>query len=346
MNPYDFVRIDWSKGVNRHSGVPHDRFVGFSGRLEGTITALTPVFIPESEAGRLRFRRDKPFLVNGNGDPIIPGSSLKGLIRNLVETVGYGCWWLFKGDHAQRLPYPFKQCQRLQSLCVACRMFGMVQGDTHLKGHVGFEDAVCTDPVDHDSLYTIILSTPKPRHTAFYLAGNGNPAGRKFYFHHSTPPDDMGGWRPKGRSAHEAQNQYITPLGPGSVFTFSAHFDNLQGDELALLLYTLVLEPEMRHKLGYGKPAGLGSVEFELNRLELIDYRKRYTAPDRSREVYEDKDLDNFVANRIAPYVNDRSSVTLQDLRRIWQWPGRDDIQYPHWSWFQNNPRTPISQTP
>jgi CRISPR-associated protein (TIGR03986 family) len=225
-------------------------------------------------------------------------------------------------------------------------MFGMIQGDTHLKGHVGFEDAVCTDPVDHDPLYTIILSNPKPRHTAFYLDKHGNPAGRKFYFHHSTPPVDTGGWLPEGKHAGDAQNQHIQPLNTDSVFKFSAHFDNLQGEELALLLYALVLEPGVQHKLGYGKPAGLGSVAFELTHLDLIHYDTRYTAPGNSRETYEGQALDDFVADRIAPYVNDRTSVTLQDLRRIWEWPGHDDIQYPHWRWFQENPNTPLSMTP
>jgi CRISPR/Cas system CSM-associated protein Csm3 (group 7 of RAMP superfamily) len=346
-NPYDFVRIDWDRGVERRSPSFHDRFEGLSGRIEGTITTLTPFFIQEPEENALWRIRYQRHIINNNGHPIIPGSSLKGLIRNLVETVGYGCWWLFKGEYPAKekgrkiyyqLPDPFYQCEMKENLCVACRMFGMVQGrDASLKGHVHFDEAICTQPVEHDPIYTIILSTPKPRHTSFYLDKDDNPAGRKFYFHHSTPPEDREGWRPKKASSqNDAQNQYIQPLGAGSVFTFSAHFDNLAPDELRLLLYALVLEDNVRHKFGYGKPAGLGSVHIELTRLEMIDYEQRYVTPDGGKTVYEGEQLASYVMEQTAPYRNDQDNVTLHDLRRIWKWPGHDDIRYPSWQWFQD----------
>jgi len=347
MYPYDFVRIDWNAGVERHPPTPHNRFDGVSGRIEGTITALPPLFI----CGRGRVSPQR-FLTNPHHQPIIPGSSLKGLFRSLGETGGPGCWCLFKGEHEHKLPRDFKQCPRGDDLCVACRMFGLIERGKRkgmlLLGHVGFEDAVCQQPVDHPAIYTIILGGPKPHHTAFYLDKNGKLAGRKFYSHHSTPPRDVGCWLPKGKatSQRNAQNQYIKPLGTGSVFTFSAHFESLAEDELRLLLYTLVLEPGMHHKVGYAKPAGLGSVEIAMTRLELVDYSQRYTSPNGGETVHEGNDLRRFVDAQIAPYVNDQTSITLQDLRRIWAWPGRDNIRYPSWSWFQNNPRKRLHEAP
>jgi CRISPR/Cas system CSM-associated protein Csm3 (group 7 of RAMP superfamily) len=343
MNPYDFVRIDWDKGVQRRPAAKHDHFEGLSGRIEGTITTLTPFFIPRKDN-----RSPKRFLTNAQLQAVIPGSSLKGLIRSLVETVGYGCWWLFDSKNG-KLPHDFVQCRDANQLCVACRMFGLIQGGALLLGHVGFDDALCDDPQPHDPIYTIILSSPKPDHTAFYLDKSGkHVAGRKFYFHHSRRPVDKGDWRPKGAHAHDAQNQYINPIGPDSVFSFSAHFDNLAQDELDLLLYALALEPEMRHKLGYAKPAGLGSVEIALTRLELVDYRQRYTSPDGGRAVYTGDALKAYVDGQVAPYVDDKSLVTLQDLRRIWKWPGRDDLRYPDWGWFNQpgNNKKRLSETP
>ncbi len=367
MYPYDFVRIDWSRGVQRRPYQPHDRFTGLSGRIEGTITTLTPFFIPQHKAHRSpkpflanrqgrpiipqhkAHRSPKPFLTNRQGHPIIPGSSLKGLFRSLVETIGYGCWWLFDGqykkgqvNYTNRLPRPFQRCHDKNKLCVACRMFGLVQGSQFsLLGHVGFEDAICQREFEHPPIYTIILSSPKPRHKAFYLDESGrHVAGRKFYYHHSHPPTDVKGWLPRGGKVTKptnAQNRYIHPLGPDSVFTFSAHFDNLDQDELNLLLYVLVLEPGMRHKLGYAKPAGLGSVEIKLTRLELIDYAARYTSPGAGKTVYTGDALEQYVEAHIASYVNDRDSITLQDLRRIWRWPGYDNIRYPEYNWFKDN---------
>ncbi len=337
-NPYDFVRIDWSKGVERRPPSFHDRFEGLSGHIEGTITTLTPFFIPETDRDKIKYRKDTPFLTNRNKQNVIPGSSLKGLIRNLVETVGYGCWWLYSGKY--KLPNPsFYQCKMKEDLCVACRMFGMVQGrDASLKGHVHFDESVCVQPVEHDPIYTIILSSPKPRHTPFYLDRQGNLSGRKFYFHHSTPPKDQEEWLPKKASSkNDAQNQYIRPLGAGSVFTFSVHFDGLAPDELRLLLYALVLEDDVRHKFGYGKPAGLGSVHIELTRLEIINYKQRYVTPDGGKAVYEGEQLESYVMDQTTISRNDQDNVTSQDLRRIWKWPGYDDISYPSWQWFQDS---------
>lgn len=355
-NPYDFVRIDWNKGVDRRPPTHHDRFAGLSGRIKGTITTLTPLFIPnptKSASRYLRRIRYERHITNGNRDPIIPGSSLKGLIRNLVETIGYGCWWLFSGEYhdkqrgavyyGRKLKPDFQPCPNDRGeLCVACRMFGLIQGDTSLKGHVGFDDAVCTQPVEHDPFYTIILSAPKPHHQPFYLDKRGNLAGRKFYFHHSTPPIDREGWRPKDASSkREAQNQYLRPLGTDSVFTLSAHFDNLAPDELNLLLYALALEKDVRHKIGYGKPAGLGSVHIELTELQMIDYEHRYDGGADGTTVYEGDELASVLTSQLASYRDDEDNVTLQDLRRIWRWPGPDDIQYPSWQWFQKPENKP-----
>ncbi len=355
MYPYDFVRIDWNKGVQRRPSQPHNHFTGLAGRIEGTITTLMPFFLPETDPRKARFAY-KPFLTNGKGQAIVPGSSLKGLIRSLVETIGPGCWWLFDKtyehvDYGSQLPRTFQQCSDTSQLCVACRMFGLIKGNNLLLGHVGFEDAVCAQPIPHDPLYTIILGSPKPRHRAFYLTPDGRQvAGRKFYYHHSVEPANVGGWLPKGRATSQAnaQNQYIKPIGTGSAFTFSAHFDNLAADELALLLYALVLEPGMRHKLGYAKSAGFGSAEIKLTGLELVDYTTRYTSPTGGTTRYEGETLQKYLAGQIAPYANNAASITLQDLRRIWAWPGRNDLRFPEYGWFHGagNGTKRLSETP
>lgn len=364
MNPYNFVRINWAGGLDRQPAKLHNRFDGLSGRIEGTITTLTPLFIPESRSSALKSRnRDqfKRFITNKQGQHIIPGSSLKGMIRSLVETIGPGCWWLFKGEYDDgkkdgnkgkiklKLPHPdFEQCQDTNRLCIACRMFGLVNlnsGDK-IEGHVRFEDAICDNPVQHDPIYTIILSGPKPRHTAFYLDEQNQLAGRKFYYHH-TSIKTARHWLPEANTpANKRQNQYIKPIDSSSVFTFSTHFENLAQEELNLLLYALVLEPTMRHKIGQGKPAGLGSIEIKLTRLELIDYSQRYITPNRGITLYEkDGQLEQYITD----YINNQCSVTLQDLRDIWRWPGRDNLRYPTSEdkiWFQNNSTKRLHETP
>lgn len=348
MNPFDFVPIDWNNAPQRRAPAQHHKFSGISGRIEGTITAETPIFIPESDGQSMKQREPyKFFLRDGNGKYIIPGSSLKGLVRSLVETIGPGCWWLFGGKHHNKLPHNFHKCTDKNNLCIACRMFGFMVGSDLIQGHVSFDDAICQQEILHSPMYSIILSSPKDRHSAFYLDENDKLAGRKYYYHHSTPPVDVGHWLPdKNSPPDKRQNQYIRPLDTGSRFTFSGNFNNLSEDEFALLLYALNLEPDMRHKIGYAKPAGFGSVKIVLTRLDLIDYQQRYTSSNAGETVYTEEMLTDFILAKIAPYVKNKDSVTLNGLRKIWAWPGRNDIQYPNYKWFKNNPTAPLSETP
>lgn len=363
MNPYDFVRVEWDKPGRRAGTRPADRFGGISGRLEGTITALTPILIPDH-----RKSTPRPFLQNRQDVEIIPGSSLKGLFRSLVETVGGGAWWFFgdrgeqgtwsdrqvsgsKVNYGTNLPRAFKRPQHTDDLDAACRMFGFLSNRQVLQGRVCFDDAVCTTRQDHAAIYTCILSTPKPRHAVWYLDATNRVAGRKFYFHHNGDPITAQGWLPRPDVLpKQRQNAYIKPLGAGSTFTFRAQFTNLDKDDFALLLYALVLEEGVRHKLGYAKPAGLGSVHVQITSVELVNYTARYRAGGggftRYAQVSEQGDtLTPYIAQQIAPYTSNTSSVTLQDLRRIWQWPPQHPLQYKSQDWFRDNPTTPISET-
>lgn len=340
MNPYDFVRIEWNQHLERRPATLHHRFEGLSGRIEGRIKTLTPLFIPSH-----RSVTPKPYITNGNNVAIIPGTTLKGLMRSIVETIGPGCWWLFKGIHENKLPKDFQQCKDLNRLCVACRMFGLIQRSTLLLGNINFEDAVCDTAKVNEPIFTPILNNPKPEHTAWYLdTSREHVAGRKFYFHNQ---QIITASELRRTRENKPLNQHIVPIAPTNIFRFSAQFSNLAQDELALLLYALVLEPTVRHKVGYAKPAGLGSIEIELTQLDFIDYSQRYTASDRRKTTYIGETLNQFLSKQIDQYTSNATSVTLLDLRRIWSWPPPSDITYgyPTREWFNENSQAPISST-
>lgn len=347
MNPYDFVRLDPNVKPQRSAGPRHHQFTGLSGSIEGTITTLTPLFIPGSlgDGDVRQFRRSRA------KKPIIPGSSLKGLMRSLVETIGPGCWWLLAAEHIEKLPEAYRQCRDRDKLCPACRMFGMMQTgrDAHmLEGHVRFNDGVCDDPKPYPPMYTPILSNPKPRHTAWYFAGpDRTTTGHKYFFHQAAVASESG--LRTTRKNETAQNIEIAPIGAGSVFAFSATFDSVAEADLALLLYALVLEEGMRHKIGYAKPAGLGSIEIKLTKLQVRDMKQRYTTTGKlgGGETWEGEALAAHLASATAPFWGDTASITLNDLRRIWAWPPKNvDYKYPTQDWFKNNPTAPISATP
>jgi hypothetical protein len=196
------------------------------------------------------------------------------------------------------------------------------------------------------------LDTPKPRHKTWYLDSSGNRvAGRKFYFHSKKIRTES---QPKRSNQGVVLNQYIHPIGSRSLFTFSARFNNIEPDEWSVLLYALILERrdwghdrDVRHKMGYAKPAGLGSIEVQLTKLTLIDYWQRYTTSSKGITIYEGDHLRDYVNDQIRqPFLN-ANTMTLQDLRRIWTWPPVPGVtyHYPERTWFQDNPDTPISST-
>jgi CRISPR/Cas system CSM-associated protein Csm3 (group 7 of RAMP superfamily) len=376
MNPYDFVPIDTEHPPERRNPVwhnvlaPNDAHPGklHSGYLYLYIKAETPLFIRDASSPVQDPQYPGEHIRNKAGEQIIPGTSLKGLLRSVVETLCSGCMTVFHmpREYTQNpVPPGFAYCQNNTSLCIACRLFGMMQAGKRnaevFLGKVNIGDAV----VYEDSLrfyvpiYTAVLDTPKPRHRAFYLDLQGRYiAGRKFYFHHSDEPrtenrlieirNKPGGYR----------NQHIEPLNFGTEFSARIDFTNLEADEFAALMLAIALQPDMRHKIGYGKPIGLGSVRIDATELDLIDYSKRYTAfrSGRGMSKYGIDEITDLVNEHMAsfndPQVREHwqrfsAQPALQQLHRIWQWPPDKSVEYayPSQGWFKANPQARIKDT-
>jgi CRISPR-associated protein (TIGR03986 family) len=73
----------------------------------------------------------------------------------------------------------------------------------------------------------------------------------------------------------ETQLTIIRPVRPGTVFKGRLRFENLSDIELGALLTVLQLKPTQRHRLGMGKPFGMGSVKIDTT-LHLTDRAARY----------------------------------------------------------------------
>ncbi|MBT9175528.1 MAG: hypothetical protein DDT22_01208 [candidate division WS2 bacterium] len=143
------------------------------------------------------------------------------------------------------------------------------------------------------------------------------------------------------------RNSTMKPIADGAVFDLKVTFTNLADNEYILLLYSFFLQDGVCHKIGYGKPAGLGSVKIEPIKLALFDIEKRYRGFITSdKGGREDEELKRYIEDQTELYRKD-SSKNLEELRRIWKWPGIYDIQYPDFrNWFLKNPNAPISKTP
>ena len=348
MNPYDFARIDWTKPPVRKTPAWHHRLVGnagqqlYSGSMEVDVFAETPLFIADPRNEPANAREPARSMQNEHGNYIIPGSSLKGMLRNVVETLGNGCFTLFDGEYERhqvryrdRVARDFQHCGNNTHLCIACRTFGMLkdrEGGVFL-GKVNISDAVAyADKVYHyEPMYTAVLVDPKPHHQDFYLDEQKRyVAGRKFYFHHSQQAKplfanrliDMGG-RPA--------NRYIEPLDYDTQFHFRLNFTNLEADEFGALILSVALEEQMRHKIGYGKPLGLGSIYLQPMSLKLIDYSSRYT---NWKSAQDQKPLEGDPMWQVLyKHIDDFSekhlqTLAMEDLRRIWRWPPESGVNY------------------
>lgn len=99
--------------------------------------------------------------------------------------------------------------------------------------------------------------------------------GQKAYLHHaaSSNPDAQ----PFKTNRTNERQSFVTPLRAGTQFTFNIRFDNLSEAELDLLCFAILPSKAFRHKIGYGKPLGLGSVRIDLIGLMLVDRGARYT---------------------------------------------------------------------
>jgi len=168
-------------------------------------------------------------------------------------------------------------------------------GSTQKSGNVFFEDLKISTSIQQElpeATVPRILSSPKPTSFQHYLiqpsihtprtklqTWNSQKVqirGWKLYWHRNTSSrsDHRHTWIEPGAptSSHSSP---INPLSPGTKFSGRIRFQNLTVEELGALLFVLDLPEGCCHKLGMGKPLGLGSVKIT-PRLILIDRNSRY----------------------------------------------------------------------
>ena len=236
-------------------------------------------------------------------------------------------------------------------------------------GKVTFSDArLVGDPVYDDPVLLTELSSPDPTSYLYYRdLDEKDPFGRKFYYHHKELYRDVArneqralallhAYRQQGTSDpifaravddDDGLNRKVTvrPLKKHeTVFTFTVDYHNLTTAELDLLLYTLELDtmiddtgrirPGAYHKLGYGKPAGLGSVAVQVaewRRLELHDARSRYSGNGTGWRRVKTEAVTARVQHHKEAFLEQHArSVNLNNLRAILWYPSpHEQIAYP-----------------
>ncbi len=251
--PYGFVRVDPLRDEDREHPAGHHRYKdgAVGGTLRGEIHVLSPIHVA---SGTLEMQRDPdaPLYkahVRCGERVVIPGSTLKGAVRSVVEAISASCVRITRVRRNQ-LPRGTQGCHNEKRLCVACRMFGSLG----YQGQIRFADAPLRPGHRTGLAHMPSLYAPRTRAGGVYVE-RGQIKGRKFY-HHGQP----------------AQGNVPVEVCPThSVLDFTLHFDNLASAELGLLLTALGLgAPPLTLKLGSGKPACYGSIRMSLSSLEIL----------------------------------------------------------------------------
>lgn len=160
---------------------------------------------------------------------------------------------------------------------------------TGLASRVRFYNALALQEIVPLSQTTLrILAEPARSVTAcMYYSADGvarsktdidlrkhRPSGRKYYLHNPNALDSNKTWDSKTPWKNAHQKTKCGLIGPGEVFYFAVDYNNLTEDELGLLYTALAPDERFIHRLGMGKPLGLGSVQisvlgvFEINRVD------------------------------------------------------------------------------
>ncbi|MDL1968559.1 MAG: RAMP superfamily CRISPR-associated protein [Deltaproteobacteria bacterium] len=282
INPYNFVPLEPDKPV-RSEGYP-GRLKFHEGRYSGmfkcTLEALGPLIsIDQRKSGKEKIKVFN-FLKNYQHNPIIQGSSLKGMIRSIYEAITDSCMTLActhgksikrRGDEIEYKyqdigKYHNNKCSDIKTLCPSCRLFGTINNDDRpCQGRVRFSDAVLKQgELIKKRTYLKVLSNPKPHHHATYGKSKhqkGPIAGRKFYYHHGKFPEF---------SVNERNARRSIPIEAyakaGNKFEFEVYVENLDKEEFKNFILALELHKGFGHKIGLGKAIGLGSCCITINR--------------------------------------------------------------------------------
>lgn len=240
----------------------------------------------------------------GDGDPVWYEAESVGSGKKVkLEVTSFGRAGGYRVPYEKKLGdlLPEELRRTVDPLDVSQGLFGDVQGRTAIRRRVSAGHAVLLTPPSGSAhelapVQVGLLAPNRQSYTLYLTQPSGNlrdfdgelgtgalaePRGFKLYLHRW----DGGLALPAHESEPAEWKSDIVPLRPGLVFRCRVRFTNLSQAEIGLLLRAALLanepgtsadDPVSAHKLGRGRPLGLGSVHLAPT-LHLLDPAIRYT---------------------------------------------------------------------
>jgi CRISPR-associated protein (TIGR03986 family) len=275
----------------------------------------------EPQSGDLVF-----FEVNDNGTEVTEfaySSIWRGRVETLPDHEAANARTFFGGVDKDLAPFH----QGRTKLTLAERVFGFVEekdgkelkNGLRWKGRVRFSNGVALNEIQEmDQVPLRELSSPKLPSPSLYFrqpqganryiaksklqpptsqqggAAGHWPQGRKVYLHHRNAIHNNGTpWTNPDPAGFTAKRHVrVRPWPKGSRWRFEIRFDNLSDVEIGMLLYALQPSDTFWHKLGMGKPIGLGSVKVQVENVRVIPREERYSAKGWSAPRFAAEGLD------------------------------------------------------
>jgi len=252
------------------------------------------------EGAKLRLRDGDMVYFDVDEKGVVTEVSLSAIWRGRVEN---------KLTHAAATAHRFFDPQQTplhpgrDKISIAEQILGFVDeiGDDKTKAalsfasRVRFGDAFLRDGVEglFDPPVTLkIMDSPKLPCPSLYFKGRDGKGkyikkpeldpglhaaqGRKWYLH-ARPDPKARPWVTNKPADGVKQKARVEPLRAGQSFFLHIDFDNLSDVEFGLLLHALEPDAGFHHKLGLGKPLGLGSVKIETMGYLPVDRTRRYS---------------------------------------------------------------------
>lgn len=273
-NPYDFVPL--LNKCERKPGMPHcviksaaNAEVLYSGRMRLSLLTRAPLHIGsgydsvDSYAEGMIVKQT----MRRAGNLIIPGSTLKGVVRGIAEAVSHSCTidipnpasrkeqgWLPKDNQTK--------CYSMSALCPVCSIFGLANDKNSYRGKVMFGELTCEG--NPAMIHQTIISQESPYNEPELYATpkeNGLPQrflGRKFY--------RTGANGYENNSSKKRVTLEMIPI--DTEFSGEIAFHNLSRFELSLLAFSFGLDGTLLIPMGYAKAYGYGKV---LLRIKSVD---------------------------------------------------------------------------
>lgn len=179
-------------------------------------------------------------------------------------------------------------CTSREELCDACRLFGMAQKNGKAIQAVGsrvrITDARCLNFNSGGERMLPELGTPRTSYLPFYVNAENvyevkgkaygydeegaKLKGRKFYWHSGDVDEKVS--KAEKEQGKTKRNATVEVAEKGSRFEFQIYFDGVMREELEKLAWCLNFgenqsDSRLCHKIGHGKPAGLGSVKITVD---------------------------------------------------------------------------------